>query len=49
MKCKFCKEIMEQFTESFIVCPNQNCLHRQLDAKDREGAKTRSYCIRGKE
>ena len=53
MRCPYCQTDMEQFTESFIFCPNMDegekkCPHRRLDAKDRKGARTRAYCIEGK-
>ena len=45
MKCKFCQTEMEDFTESFVICPNEKCPHRDLDGMmdEREGGKTRSY------
>ena len=36
---------MVDFTDSFIVCPNRKCPHRNLDSYEREGAGTRGYCI----
>ncbi len=46
MKCKYCKTEMIDFSESFIVCPNKDCPHRDLEASQRSGAGTRGYCIR---
>lgn len=45
VKCKYCKEEMQDFTKSFICCFNKNCPHRKLPAEKREGAKSKGYCI----
>ena len=45
MECKFCQKEMENFTESFICCFNEDCPHRKLKVEEREGAKCRGYCV----
>ncbi len=45
MNCKYCKEPMQDFTDSFVMCYNDDCPHMKLDSIERQGAKTRRYCI----
>lgn len=43
MICPYCESTMQDFTESFICCFNDNCPHRALPANERKGGKTRGY------
>jgi len=36
MKCKYCNEEMEDFTESFLCCYNDNCPYLNIPSEDKK-------------
>lgn len=46
MICPYCESTMQDFTESFVCCFNDDCPHRSLPVNQRKGYGSRSYGCR---